>query len=77
MQVQDVRRIRAAFEDMIAAIDRGAPDMTHEQLVRVGEQLEVVGRALTSITTARLVDATAEGDHADELRSHRIGKDDR
>ena len=42
MQVQDVRRIRAAFEDMIAAIDRGAPDRTHEQLVRVGEQLSLI-----------------------------------
>jgi hypothetical protein len=29
MDVQDVRRIREGFEDMTAAIDQAAPDMTH------------------------------------------------
>jgi hypothetical protein len=76
MQVQDARRVREALEDLMAAVDRAAPDMTHDQLVQVGEQLEVVGRALISITTASGVETTAAGDQAHEPRSHRIGRDD-
>jgi hypothetical protein len=77
MRVQDVRRVGEAFDDMMAAIDGAAPDMTPEELVCVAEELEVVGHALTSITTARAAQTTAAGDQAHEARSHRVGRDGR
>ena len=72
MEVQDARRVREAFEDMVAVVDRADLNMTYEELVGVAEELEVVGRTLTAITTARPAQATAAGDPA---RSHRIGRD--
>jgi hypothetical protein len=76
MELQDARRIREAFEEVLAAIDRAAPHLTHEELVSVGDQLGVVGRMLTPFATASPVETTPPGDDGPDRLSHPLRRVD-
>jgi hypothetical protein len=72
----DVRQIQDASERLLAAVDRMAPRLTYDELIRVGDQLDVVARALSASTAARPVETTATGDDGPDRLSHPLRRVD-